>query len=936
MNIRFVLSMFALSAALIIVLMLNRQNTAIAAGDPQTNFLNFNRSPTDTAANRIMDLWRQDPVRTSAVKKLLLIDYVFMVLYSLCLCISLYQRGRITDQRPWLRSWLKAGIFLVLLCTLVDATQDYKIYSYISSSGWVYSLKGYTRIKFIALALGVIPLIISFFPRRFFSAATLGKALRDLSGLLGAVWVFFPSLLFIFFTIFCFWLAGQGKDIIVAFTEKRSDSLLPPDAIRIVFFLAIGFWVYVTWYSSRVIAYIKDKRQQGDTFFDIGSNFLDVFPRLAGNACFLVLELSVLQVPILSSPLTSTESFLLLFLALINLYFIDRWIWEKWSRKTGFRTLFWVAFITFWILLPAAVLLSSSRAQYIYCLFGLLLFFHGVFILYVNLRRVDMEINMAKRNADASGKAPAAKKLFEKIMDYFCIPVKESGYFIWFLRFCMAGVVIYLAAIIFLGIARAIGPFPLLILAFSVLLAFGNIVAAFSVKYRINFHFLLLLMAFFIGLTDTHSVRTVDLKGVGNHYKDRPALETYLKAWLDQRVSPTDTTLYDMYFILANGGASRSGYWTASVLGKLEDASLGSPSGRFSDHLFCLSGTSGGGVGVATFFSLLRNRQIQTGRSYTSSAAGFLQQDYFTYTIARMLGPDFFSYIFHFKWYKDRAAALEGSFEESARVPDTSRYQVPFYDNFSTFRALGDDNKIALPILFVNTTRMQDGNPGVVTNLKLDSGLFNNRVDVLGLLGPDQDISMASGAILGARFPYLSPAGGIANNYFVDGGYFDNSGAGVVQETLRGILNLMKDSSQSQSVLYRQLHRLHIKILHIVNSPVDLDSMNLRPVPPIKNDLFAPVLTIVGAYDMQTTVNDNRLHNYVKDIRKYSGVVAEDTLISLYKEYSERPKDTLHRRFDKEPAYSMNWFMSDTTRRRIDERLEEQPVLKYLITRVRQ
>ena len=80
---------------------------------------------------------------------------------------------------------------------------------------------------------------------------------------------------------------------------------------------------------------------------------------------------------------------------------------------------------------------------------------------------------------------------------------------------------------------------------------------------------------------------------------------------------------------------------------------------------------------------------------------------------------------------------------------------------------------------------MQDGNPGVVTNLTLDSATFNNRVDVIKLLDKKVDITLTSASILGARFPYLSPAGRIGRNYFVDGGYFDNSGAGVVQEMIR-------------------------------------------------------------------------------------------------------------------------------------------------------
>ena len=524
-------------------------------------------------------------------------------------------------------------------------------------------------------------------------------------------------------------------------------------------------------------------------------------------------------------------------------------------------------------------------------------------------------------------------------MDFLCIPRKEKGYFKWFLIVSIFGIAFYVIAINWLYFARGIGPFPFIILAFGVLLAFGNIITAFSVRFNVNFHFLLFALALLVGLGETHFVRTVTPAGNANNYESRPELKTYLSAWLKDRNLQADTSAggYDIYFIMANGGASRSGYWTAAVLGKIEDSSIKyNPRNRFSDHVFCLSGTSGGGVGVASFFGLLRNKEQKTQPVYSVSAKEFLKMDYFTYTAARMLGPDFFNYIFHFSTSKDRAAALEESFEESSlKTPDTL-YRVPFSDTLSSFPAM-QNNKVFLPILCINTTRMQDGNPGVVTNLRLDSNTFNNRVDVLKLLKPDEDITLTTGAILGARFPYLSPAGRIANNYFVDGGYFDNSGAGVVQEMIRGILNIAKEDSLQHGNLYQQIKKLHFKILHITNSPVNLDSSNITRVAPFKNDLLAPVLTIVGAYDMQTTVNDGRLINYIKDINAYSANKADYIQIPLYKDSTEWNKnDPLYNRFKgKEPSYAMNWFMSDTTINRIDQRLQHNRKLDSLISTMR-
>ena len=73
--------------------------------------------------------------------------------------------------------------------------------------------------------------------------------LRFISFFLKSIWLFFPALLFIVLATWCFWMLGQGKDIIVAFGEN-------PRA-KVYFFLAIALWVYISWFSSRIVAYQK-------------------------------------------------------------------------------------------------------------------------------------------------------------------------------------------------------------------------------------------------------------------------------------------------------------------------------------------------------------------------------------------------------------------------------------------------------------------------------------------------------------------------------------------------------------------------------------------------------------------------------------------------------------------------------------------------------
>lgn len=837
--------------------------------------------------------------------------------------------------------------FIIIAGCIFDYLENFSFAFYLQLNSlnisWLVAF--FTTIKSFLFAFN----ILFFFAGLLYLLYSCGLILlflRYLSQLFKSLWLFFPGLLFLFFPIFCFWMMGQGKDLLVAFVsnELRTYSNgISFNYTRLIFFIAIGFWVYVSWYSSRVISYIKKTSQQlqmenmanvdrnvselaftqNNEYFEIGEKFLDEFPRMIGHGCFLVLELAVLQSPILGSPISPTVGWISFFAFIFILRYLDKWIAKTQAYKRSFRKMFELVSISFLI---AAVGICFFAKMGLWILFIMLLWLHIVYIYYINLRRVIMEETASKLTITKGND----RNLLEKLMDYFCVPRKEIGYFRWFLFICSIGIVFYFIAILWLWFSRALGPFAFLFLAFAVLLAYGNLVTAFSVRYRLNFHFLLLITAFLLGSKETHEVRSFKLKSADNHYRHRPTLEKYLNAWLDKRMD-TGTARYDMYFVMSNGGASRSGYWTAAVLGRLQDSTLETTGENFADHLFCLSGTSGGGVGVASFFSLLRNKQADNKPLYDSSARNFLKKDYFSYTVARMLGPDYFNYIFHLPLFEDRAGALETSFEKSASVRDSFLYRLPFEDDFSNFPAMVSDTAF-LPILFINTTRMQDGNPAVVTNLLLDERTFNKRIDVVNLLGNDSDISITTASILGARFPYLSPAGRIRNDYFVDGGYFDNSGAGVVQETIRGIINIGKYNSK----LRQKINRINFKVLHIVNSPVGFDQAT-KEVLPIKNDLMSPIITIMGAYDMQTTVNDQRLINYINDIANANpGNKTSYTPISLYLSPDEWKNDKLYKHCADctEPGYAMNWFMSDTTWKRIDRRLRTNDTIKKLINEI--
>jgi hypothetical protein len=61
---------------------------------------------------------------------------------------------------------------------------------------------------------------------------------------------------------------------------------------------------------------------------------------------------------------------------------------------------------------------------------------------------------------------------------------------------------------------------------------------------------------------------------------------------------------------------------------------------------------------------------------------------------------------------------------------------------------------------------MRDGSPAVISNIRIreDSiqfNYFNNREDVLDILGEDNDMKLSTAVVLGASFPYISLQGAL-------------------------------------------------------------------------------------------------------------------------------------------------------------------------------
>jgi hypothetical protein len=517
---------------------------------------------------------------------------------------------------------------------------------------------------------------------------------------------------------------------------------------------------------------------------------------------------------------------------------------------------------------------------------------------------------------------------------------KEKAWFPAFNVLAIGGLIIYWLGFAWFDFAGWMGPLAFVLLAFGILVGLSNIITLFSIYKKTNFFFVLFVIAVIVGsFHDPFKVRLEDKR----QPTARMEMLDYFDKWVEQRRKEIDSSPnFPVYVVIADGGASRSGYWVSSVLSELQETSrylmnvsnTDSRTTIFSDHLLCLAGASGGSVGTATFYALLRKELVDpvaNASNYQERSRNFLKNDFLTPVVTHWLGTDIFQHLVPFKIADDRAGILETAIEEFSADDDLG-FKEPFDEMV--------DTSGRMPMLFINVTSVHDGLPAVVSSVPVKS--FSQRVDVMKELEvlKEGTIRYSTAVVLGARFPYVSPAGRIGDDYYVDGGYFDNTGAGIVHEMLQKVDSTMKrrviaiqsrmdsikkgytsDPRISSGTMSRidvsflkTYERLCFRLIYLNNSPFPPpppkpcsdDKLPSGDIHPLANDLAAPILTVLGTYGSQTDVNNRRLQSFMSRLTPGEKMHT----VNLYTE-----RDT--------NVYPMNWVISQYNLDRMNARLEE-------------
>ena len=696
----------------------------------------------------------------------------------------------------------------------------------------------------------------------------------------------------------------QGRDVIMITLESKWRGFF--------FMTGLIFWSTVTWYSSRLIAY-----NQEDLFKEFPEGLYQA-PRILGYACFTVVLLALLSLP----PLQWERSGLMLgIIWQVLTYIVASRLFENIRDQYSERVLI---NLRNGIMLTIGFLfiIASIRNELISYLFTLPFVQIGLLFLVMVRRKIrNAELDKREKTALApemiGRSARWLRYILSNLPDNRTVAYNDrilQGEIAIFKVFNVVAIIslsIWILAIFNLSVARLISTLPIVLLALGVLLGIGNLISLISLKTGTNLHIVFIAATIAIGsMFEPHNVRRTwpADASIGNNYINRPDLKTWFRSWTAERMAEIkgkSIDEYPVFLLLADGGASRSAYWAAGVWSSLEEKTQG----KFSKHLICLSGTSGGSLGNVTFYTSLTNTLKKGQQKHIREACrNYLSQDFLSHTMARLMGPDLLKPLFPLDIIYDRAAALENSLEE---VPGHAAIAGKMSEPFSRFFPAGSGSK---PILFINTTRMQDGRPAVVSNIRINDSVFGKRIDVLAKIPSYDDIRLSTAVVLGARFPYISPAGRLEENYFVDGGYFDNSGAGVVHETLIELKGIIDDSLRKDPKHW--LGKLRFHVLHATNAPQE--EPQVTKVHPIVNDLFAPVKTLLGAYSSQTDVNNLRLSKFLNSM--HNG----ETRYIRFNLYRNGEADN----------FPMNWVISRENLRRIDDRIDHDTTLVALVAKL--
>jgi hypothetical protein len=400
------------------------------------------------------------------------------------------------------------------------------------------------------------------------------------------------------------------------------------------------------------------------------------------------------------------------------------------------------------------------------------------------------------------------------------------------------------------AIPRYLGSIAILYASLAIFTVFASSFFLVGRKTGVPLVSLLLIGALLLAsfrVNDNHAVRL--LPGAGA--PPLPSLETTLAAWLNQKgrreaiEAQRGSSQWPLYVVSAQGGGVFAAYHTAKALALISEAVP-----AFPDHLFAISGVSGGSVGATLYGNGLQ--QARSGRDLVERIDRTFEQDQLSPVLAAMLFPDAAQRFYPVPvpaW--DRALGLELAFSDGgSRVPAPVSLEGSFYG--------GQQG----PFLVLNTTEVESGRRHLLAPFQFESDASFHE--------PSRgEIRFSTAAVMSARFPLITPYAFVPGSAqerqrrTVDGGYYDNSGAVTAAEIVQSL-----NAALAKENLDQKVKVVPIAIAGISNFPLG-DEADLpaegSPSPPSTPSAWPRPLLSVSAVDALFAARDARVGQALRE-----------------------------------------------------------------------
>jgi hypothetical protein len=371
------------------------------------------------------------------------------------------------------------------------------------------------------------------------------------------------------------------------------------------------------------------------------------------------------------------------------------------------------------------------------------------------------------------------------------------------------------------------------------------------------------------GWNDNHFVRETLLEHP-EPIADFAGPQLSFEAWLGSRQDLGYYTErhqpYPVFIVAARGGGIYAASQEAIFLSRMQDQCP-----NFSQHLFAISGVSGGSVGAALFSSLARqfaqnrpwepcNFDNPTTGVTESHAKSFLEEDFLAPIVAAALFPDLLQRFLPIPvGATDRGKALAKGMEQAWQNTQPGS-ENPFEEGF-----LNQWNaQSAAPALLFNTTEVGNGRRFVISPFPILPSIppaasqtewFYQTKETFPPSGErakpvTHDLRLSEAAGVSARFPWLLPAAAIARDgklvRLVDGGYHDNSGIETALNVIEVLTAIRPQHLGSQNYA---ASRFGFDVHLIVISGSEMEGIDPPDTWQGMDDVLAPIRALFSARD---------------------------------------------------------------------------------------